>query len=982
MSQSLKISEAVTVQFPMVRHATEIGWTTITPDDARTKRGGDAGTFFRDVLETRLAAFNPWLTADATRSIVETLDALPASIEGNRELLSWLRGERQWYDEAEKRHRAVTLIDFDHPAENAFHVTWEWKIKPPARPKGNRADVMFVVNGVPVVIVEHKNPKDGGAIERAVKQLRRYELETPELLATAQLFNVTHLLDYWYGVTWNANRRDMARWKQAPEEAYRFAVQAFFEPTDFLRTLQHWILFYVQDGETRKSILRQHQRRAIDAILDRCADSGKTRGLVWHTQGSGKTFTLLTAARLILEDKARFANATVILVVDRTELEGQLKGWVERLLGEMQQQDIAVKRANDKTELQSLLDADFRGLIISMIHKFEAIRKDSCSRNNVYVFIDEAHRSVAKDLGSYLMAAVPKATIIGFTGTPIARTAQGEGTFKIFGAQDEQGYLDKYSIAESIADETTLPIKHVMAPSEMTVPAERLDKEFFALAESEGVTDVEELNRVLDRAVGLRTFLTADDRIEKGAAFIAEHFQANVLPLGYKAFVVAVNREACAKYKKALDKLLPPEWTAPVYTQNAADVVDRPLVADLQLSDEAEEQMRLMFKKPGEDPKILIVTDKLLTGYDAPPLYCLYLDKPMRDHVLLQSIARVNRPYVDANGIQKRVGLVVDFVGVLRELRKALQFDSSDVSGVIEDLDVLLQDFLQRIVQARKDYLETDSSGAPDERLERLVFGRFLAPEARKAFFESYKEIEALWEILSPSPELRDHIDTYKQLSQLYATVRNAYAEKVGFIADLAYKTRRLIEQNAEQVGLGRMTKAVIFDVATLQALRKEEGPDEAKVFNLVRGLQKEIDDEPATAPVLQSLKDRADRILKDLEDRKITGLAAMDELAVLAKEKDAATKAARDSGLGSRGFSVSWVLAKDEAAKSAHVDPIETARVVEELLERFPNAAVNADEQRRLRAALYRPLLSVEPQERARLVDLLIRVVLAEGDQ
>ncbi|GIX24950.1 MAG: hypothetical protein KatS3mg122_2181 [Caldimonas sp.] len=286
----------------------------------------------------------------------------------------------------------------------------------------------------------------------------------------------------------------------------------------------------MQDGETRKSVLRQHQRRACEAILNRCADPAKTRGLVWHTQGSGKTFTLLTAARLILEDKARFANATVILVVDRTELEGQLKGWVERLLGEMQQQDIAVRRANNKAELQALLDADFRGLIISMIHKFEAIRKDSCLRDNVYVFIDEAHRSVAKDLGTYLMAAVPKATIIGFTGTPIARTSQGEGTFKIFGREDEQGYLDKYSIKESIEDETTLPIKHVMAPSEMTVPAERLDKEFFALAESEGVTDVEELNKVLDRAVGLRTFLTADDRIEKVSAFIAEHFKENVLP--------------------------------------------------------------------------------------------------------------------------------------------------------------------------------------------------------------------------------------------------------------------------------------------------------------------------------------------------------------------------------------------------------------------------------------------------------------------
>ncbi|HQD65608.1 MAG TPA: type I restriction endonuclease, partial [Casimicrobium huifangae] len=504
----LKISEAGSVQFPMVDHAVEIGWTPLTPIEALFRRGDESARMFRGTLEQKILTFNPWLTADAARSIVETLDALPASIEGNRELLSWLRGERRWYDENEKRHRAVTLIDFQHPAQNLFHVTWEWKIKPPAR-KGNRADLMFLINGVPVCIVEHKNPKDSGALERAVKQLRRYELETPELLATAQLFNVTHLLDYWYGVTWNANRRDMARWKQTPEETYRFAVQAFFEPTDFLRTLQHWILFYVQDGETRKSVLRQHQRRAIDAILARCADPTKMRGLVWHTQGSGKTFTLLTAARLILDDKARFANATVILVVDRTELEGQLKGWVERLLGEMQQQDIAVKRAANKAELQALLDADFRGLVISMIHKFEAIRKDSCLRDNIYVFIDEAHRSVAKDLGTYLMAAVPKATILGFTGTPISNGAQGEGTFKIFGTQDKHGYLDKYSIAESIADETTLPIKHMMAPSEMTVPAERLDKEFFALAESEGVTDVEELNKVLDRAVGLRTFLTA-----------------------------------------------------------------------------------------------------------------------------------------------------------------------------------------------------------------------------------------------------------------------------------------------------------------------------------------------------------------------------------------------------------------------------------------------------------------------------------------
>src|SRR6185312_13185204 len=170
----------------------------------------------------------------------------------------------------------------------------------------------------------------------------------------------------------------------------------------------------------------------------------------------------------------------------------------------------------------------------------------------------------------------------------------------------------------------------------------------------------------------------------------------------------------------------------------------------------------------------LIVTDKLLTGYDAPPLYCLYLDKPMRDHVLLQAIARVNRPYVDKENVQKKVGLVVDFVGVLRELKKALQVDSSDVSGLIEDLDLLLVDFKEKIVKAAKDYLDAGEGGGADERLERLVYGRFVDGEIRKGDFEAYKEIGGLWERSSPSPELRVYIATFKRVTLLYAAVRNA----------------------------------------------------------------------------------------------------------------------------------------------------------------------------------------------------------------
>ena len=991
----LNITEAGAVQFPMVRHAAEVGWTPMRPVDALAMRGGEAGLLFRSVLEEALHRFNPWMTDDAVRSVVENIQALPPTIEGNRQMLAWLRGKRQWYDEAEQRHLQVRLVDYDEPGANVLHVTWEWRLKPPAR-KGNRADVMFVVNGVPFAIVEHKNPTDSDAIERGVTQLRRYELETPELMGAAQLFNVTHLLDYWYGVTWNLSRRYMARWKETQEESYRFAVQSFFEPTDFLRTLRDWVLFYVEDGETRKTVLRQHQRRAVDRIVERCAETVKRRGLVWHTQGAGKTFTLLTAARLVLEAKEEFRNPTVVVVVDRTELEGQLAGWVERLLGEMQQQDIAVWRAGSKEVLRELLATDRRGLIISMIHKFEGIEKDANARDNIYVFIDEAHRSVARELGTYLMAALPNATIVGFTGTPIARTTHGEGTFKIFGADDDQGYLDKYSIAESIEDETTLPIRHMMAPSEMTVPAGQLDREFFALAEIEGVTDVEELNRVLDRAMGLRTFLTADDRVEKVAAFVAEHFQQNVLPLGYKAFLVGVNREACAKYKRALDKLLPPEWSAPVYSENTNDVVERPLVAELQLSEEREKDVRLTFKKADENPKILIVTDKLLTGYDAPLLYCMYLDKPMRDHVLLQAIARMNRPYVDGEGHSKSIGLVVDFVGVLRELRKALQFDSSDVSGAIEDLDLLMRDFLSKIAEAKAEYLDgqMDRGATPsqvseasvqyvvgeDTRLEQVVFGRFLSPDARKGFYSAYREIEALWEILSPSAKLRDHVDTFKQLVRLYATVRNAYSNRPDFVAELAHKTQRLVEESAAVYGLGNLTKAVTFDLRTLAALRRESGPDEAKVFNLVRGLQAEVESEPGLESVLRPLKERAESVLKGLEERTTAGLAAMDLLEALAKEKEAAVAVARDSTLPPRAFGVYWTLKDDAALQAAGVSAMEFAEEAQALVGRFPNAGVNADEQRRLRTSLYNPLLRVESDERGRIVDQTLAILLG-GD-
>jgi type I restriction enzyme R subunit len=832
------VNEAGTTQFPLIKHAAEVSWTVVSDAEALRRRGGEAGLFFYKELEEALLRLNPdIITPENVQAVIQRIESVPSNIEGNREILEWLRGNRTVFVESEKRYRNVTLADFKDPDRNIYQVTYEWKFKTPNK-KGNRADVVFLINGIPVAIIENKNPKLPDAMERAIKQLRRYELETPELLVVPQVFNITHLIEYFYGVTWNYSRKNIFEWKEQREETYKRALQSFFRRNAFLAMLKEWILFYLKDDELQKSVLRQHQTRAAVKVVERCADPKKKTGLVWHTQGSGKTFTLITAARLILEDKERFPGATVMLVVDRNELEGQLSGWVERMVGEMQGRDIKIAYADSRATMQELLDQDFRGLIISMIHKFDRIRKDSCKRSDFFVLIDEAHRSTGGDLGNFLMGALPNATLIGFTGTPIDKTAYGKGTFKVFGKEDDRGYLDKYSIRESIEDGTTVKLRHTLARNDIRLPEELLEKEFLNIVETEGISDVEDLNRILDRAVNLKAFLKSDSRVDRVAQFVAKHFRENVEPLGYKAFLVAVDREACALYKQALDKYLPPEYSTAVYTKNAADSVDRPLVARIQLDEAAEKKARKAFPKPDQLPKIFIVTDKLLTGYDAPVLYCMYLDKPMRDHVLLQAVARVNRPYEDQKGVKKPSGLIIDFVGILKELNKALAFDSDDVSGVIEDLDVLLARFTELMAGPGQTYLKAaGTSGGNDEKLERLLYETFLDKEKRQEFVDFFKEVETLYEILSPAPELRDYIEDYNRLADLYVMLRNAYGKKTTFLGDVAHKTELLVRENAATYGLSKMTKTVEFDATALQALKDKKGSDNGKVINLVKSL-------------------------------------------------------------------------------------------------------------------------------------------------
>ncbi len=642
---------------------------------------------------------------------------------------------------------------------------------------------------------------------------------------------------------------------------------------------------------------------------------------------------------------------TVLLVVDRTELEGQLSGWVSRLFAESKDSAVVVETARSRERLQELLEADFRGLIISMIHKFEGLPAGLNLRRNIYVLVDEAHRTTGGDLGNYLMGALPNATFIGFTGTPIDRTATGQGTFKVFGFQDESGYLDKYPIAESIQDRTTLKLRHALAPGQLVLDKELLEKEFLSLADTEGVSDVEDLNRALDRAVHLKSFLKADDRVEKVARFVAGHFRESVEPLGYKAFLVAVDREACAKYKVALDKLLPPGFVEAVYTSNPSDVVDRPLVSKVQLEEDAEKRVRKEFPKADGGPKILIVTDKLLTGYDAPILYCMYLDKPMRDHVLLQATARVNRPFVDAKGVEKPCGVIIDFVGVLKDLRKALSFDSRDYAGVIEGLDDLYVRFEELMAGPVQPYLYRRSGAQPDEALEKMLYEKLFPKKAREAFVELFRELQNLYEILSPSRRLRPHIEAYNEVADLYAAQRVAYAGSTSFLADLAHKTAALVQEKAQAHGLDKLTRVVEFDEAALDALRKKKGDDERNVINLTRSLQDASS--AGQEPFLIGIAERAAAVMENLEERKTSTVKAREELEALMRERIAARKAREASGLDAQTFAVAWAL-KGEGVERAEV----VAQEISVAFARFPNAAQNPDEKRQLKAAVYKVLM------------------------
>ena len=781
-----------------------------------------------------------------------------------------------------------------------------------------------------------------------MEQIRRYHAETPEMFTVAQLFGVTHMHDFLYGVTWNVSRKNLFNYKTDEPTNYEEKVKTFFDRDRFLKVLQGLIIFQDRDDALTKVVLRQHQTRAVEKVIERVRDPNKRRGLIWHTQGSGKTLTMITIASRLLRGGGETEKPTVLMLIDRNELESQLS------INITGYGITTPKVAESKRDLRDILASDHRGLIVSMIHKFDDIPANINTRAGVTILVDEAHRTTGGDLGNYLMAALPNATYIGFTGTPIDNLSQGKGTFKVFGADDEQGYLDKYAIAESIEDGTTVPLNYALAPSNLQVDRETLEREFLSLAEAEGMSDLEELNAILNRAIQLKAIMKASDRVDNVAAAVAKHFQENVEPMGFKAFLVAVDREACALYKTALDKYLPPEYSEVVYSPYHQD---SEAMKAYHRNDDEEKEIRKKFSAKNDQPKILIVTQKLLTGFDAPILYCIYLDKPMRDHVLLQAIARVNRPYEDNDGLIKPYGFVLDFVGIFENLEKALAFDSDVVGSVIRNIDVL-KDLFAKLIQEDAAHCLPFARGWDDRAKERAI-EHFEDTEGREAFFKFFKQLQNIYTILSPDACLHPFIDDYQSLASLYGLIRNAYADRPYVDKELTAKTRELLQQHTASNPFALPGSIQELDANTLREIKQSYVSDKVKVLNLRKILHKTVTEESRSKPFLISIGERAEALTEAYENRQLITQQALTEFEKLADEYTQASSERAQMDLDENAYAVYKVLeGYTETIRS------EQARDLNRVFDQFSDYRWDTHQNSQLRRMFYltlRPIVGAE---------------------
>jgi len=937
------ITEKVDVQNKILDYLISIGWEYVPPEEIWPLRENNPKQpFLLPILAEKLLSLNPTLiNKEKIDEIAKRFKILPSTILGNEEFLKYLRGEKTVYYEKEKRERNFRLIDFSNLENNRFSVTKEFFFEDIER---RRLDLVLVINGIPLGIIETKPPTEEEGEYKALKQIGIYNDVLPELFKFLQFYTVSEGLYLYYGATWDYNLKSFYKWKI--ENSYNFEkfIKSFFQKNSIINILEDFIVFFRQEDEINKYILRPHQIRAVAKIINRVKEEkDKRTGLVWHTQGSGKTLTMIVSSYKLWKEPL-LNKPTIMAVVDRLELETQIR---DNFLS-FGFPNVVV--AESKEHLRDLLSQDYRGLIVTTIHKFEGMTKEINKRENMVVLIDEAHRSQEGDLGNYMKSALPNAIYFGFTGTPIDKGIIGKGTFEKFGKCDyPTGYLDKYSIDESIDDKTTVPLYYTLTMSEVLVDKKTLEEEFYKVVEEIGAVSIEEVNKILEKAEKLKAVLKSPQRIDKIAQNIANHYKNVIEPLGFKGFIVAVDREACALYKKAIDKYLPADYSQPVYTR---DYLDGALLKEYHLDEDEEKRIRKNFKNKDKLPKILIVTEKLLTGFDAPILYVMYLDKPLKDHTLLQAIARVNRPLEG-----KSCGLIVDYIGIFEDLQRALTFDSKDIKRALVNLDVLRERFKEVIGELNNTLQEIHIEETYNRIQNTLDYfsDEGKGEERRNSFISRFKEVERIYEILSPDAFLGDYIRDYRLLVQIYSVVYNYFnpeAERKRDLRALLGKTEKIISKNVEIKEIIDNLPVYEINKDMLNLIKSDNITERAKVVKLQKSLRVYIEKYKETQPFLLSLVEKVEEVILKLRERQISTRVALETLLKISNEILQAEDEQRKLNLSRDEFCVYWVLKSYEIA-----NPDIKSKEVYRLLDEHKHWVYSKGIEKSLRIALYKLL-------------------------
>lgn len=836
-------------------------------------------------LKQALIKLNPEIAALPERAdeVIYKLRSILLSVNStglvraNEEFAEWLKGKKTMPFGKNYAHVSVKLIDFENIENNKFQLINQFSIR---NRETKRPDIVMFVNGIPLVVGEAKTPVRPSVswLDAASDIHDGYENSVPELFVPNVLSFATEGKELYYGAVrtplefwaaWRVNEGDdVSRLMGLNNVAAE--MKQLLSPKTLLDILYNFTTYSTNKKRQRiKVVCRYQQYEGANLIVQRVLENKIKRGLIWHFQGSGKSLLMLFAAQKMRKLK-ELKSPTVMIVVDRVDLDSQTQNVFKEAPNVMPTEDIDT--------LNKYLANDSRFIIITTIFKFKDAKANINLRDNIIVMVDEAHRTQEGDLGQRMRMALPNAFFFGLTGTPINKT--DHNTFWTFGAQeDENGYMSRYSFEDALRDKTILPLHFEPRLLDIHIDREKVDEEFEAISNT---LDEEAKITLSKKAAKMLEFLKSPERIEIVCKDIAQHYQEKVEPQGFKAMIVTPDREACHLYKQELGKYFPDSASAVVISTSGKG--EDELKRLYNLTKDEQEKLVEKFNKPDSELKFLIVTAKLLTGFDAPILQTMYLDKSLKDHTLLQAICRTNRKFPN-----KTFGRIVDYFGVFDDAAKALEFDEDVMKKVITNLSSQLEE-LPRIMANNLAHFE-----GVDRTIEgfdglQAAQDAIDTNEKRDAFASDYRQLANIWESLSPDPALEPYRTDYKWLSNVYQSVKPSGPDSLGKLLwlSLGAQTKKIMYDNIHVGGIHTDMQEVVLDETMVASLMASKDPKAAKKIEkeLIKRFKKYTNQ-----PKFVELSKRLEALRDKAEQGLISSIEFIKELCQIARETIQAEK-------------------------------------------------------------------------------------------